>query len=136
MHISTEFNQDIFKKITDLWVLTGIANPARCDSFEIIANTLKMGGKMITLMDQDRLVGTVWLTNDGRRMHTHHMTIHPEYQGKGLSKLLLEPALEFARELGLQPKLEVHESNPVARYLYKKYGFDELPDYIVMVKRS
>ncbi len=136
MHVSSSFNKLIYKQICDLWIETGIANPARQDSYEIISKTLSLGGMLYTLWDNKLLIGTIWLSNDGRRMHAHHMCIHPDYQGKGLAKLLLTPALEYSQKCGLQPKLEVHESNPVARELYKKNGFIELPGYIVMIKRK
>ncbi len=136
MRISTEFNHKIYKQITKLWVLTGIANPDRKDSLQTISKTIELGGLIYSLWDIDLLIGTIWLSNDGRRLHAHHMCIHPDYRGKGLAKLLLNPALKYAKKLGLQPKLEVHETNPVARELYKKNGFIELPGYIVMVKRN
>jgi ribosomal protein S18 acetylase RimI-like enzyme len=134
--LKTEFTSEIFSALLKLWDVTGIANPARCDTYETIEKTLKMGGKLFTLWTENQLIGSVWLTSDGRRMHTHHMSIHPDYQGRGLAKLLLEPAIEYARSMGQQPKLEVHETNGVGRHLYKKYGFQELPGYIVMVKRD
>ena len=59
-----------------------------------------------------------------------------EYQGKGLSKLLLSKSLAFAKEIGLQIKLEVHKNNIIAKKLYKNASFKYLGDYEVYIIRD
>lgn len=44
--------------------------------------------------------------------------------------------MEFARKVGLQIKLEVHEKHVVARNLYDKYGFKYLGDYDIFIVRN
>jgi ribosomal protein S18 acetylase RimI-like enzyme len=44
--------------------------------------------------------------------------------------------MQFARESGLQIKLEVHKNNAIARQLYEKYGFKFLGDYDVFIVRE
>jgi ribosomal protein S18 acetylase RimI-like enzyme len=82
------------------------------------------------------VVGTSWLTNDGRRLYLHHFAIDPEFQGGGLSKPLLRESLKIAREIGLQVKLEVHQDNERAINFYKKAGFQRLGDYDVYIIRD
>lgn len=133
---SEAFNQDIFSKINEIWNLTGVGNAARGDNFISIQNTLKNGGKMLTLYEEEKLIGTCWLTHDFRRSYIHHMALHPEYQKKGYGKLLLEKALEYSKELGFQAKLEVHNNNPHAQKLYREFGFKLLDGYEVYIKRE
>ncbi len=83
-----------------------------------------------------RIAGTSWMTCDGRRLLLHHFGILPEFQGKGLSKLLLKESLRFAKETGLQVKLEVHSSNHRAINLYNKFGFKLLKDYCIYIIRD
>ena len=53
-----------------------------------------------------------------------NIAVSPEYRGKGLSKLLMDSALEDARKRGAETVLlEVRASNAAAIGLYEKYGF-------------
>jgi [ribosomal protein S18]-alanine N-acetyltransferase len=76
------------------------------------------------------------MTYDGRRIHLHHFGILPDFQGQGLSNILMAESLKFVRKKGCQVKLEVHESNIKAINLYKKAGFRRLGDYDVYIIRD
>ncbi len=134
--ISSEFNQNIFSQIIQLWKITGVGNPARGDNFTSIKKSLDHGGKIFTLLNNQKVIGTCWLTHDFRRSYIHHMAIHPDYQNAGHGRKILELALEYSQELGLQAKLEVHKNNPHAQNLYKKQGFKLLDGYEVYIKRD
>ncbi|HBS85649.1 MAG: hypothetical protein A2W91_14200 [Bacteroidetes bacterium GWF2_38_335] len=127
-----------FAEMAEMWKLTGLGNPARGDGPEVIEKTLKCGGKMLimTQADTKRVIGCSWLTNDGRRIYLHHFGIHPDFQGRGLSKPLLAESLKFAKEMKMQIKLEVHRENTTAVNLYKKGGFNYLGDYHVYIVRD
>jgi len=124
--------------VLPLWKETGLGDEKRGDDEQIILNTLKYGGKFILMLEQDtkQLIGTSWITNDQRRLYLHHFGIGKIFQGKGLSKPLLEESLKFAGKTGLQIKLEVHKDNSVARQLYEKYNFKYLGDYFVYIIRK
>ncbi len=99
-----------YPHVADIWERTGISTPGRGDTAEVIENTLRRNGRLLVLVDRasDMVVGTSWLTNDGRRLYLHHFAIDPRFQGGGLSKPLLRESLKIAKEIGLQVKLEVH----------------------------
>jgi len=82
------------------------------------------------------VVGTSWLTSDGRRVNLHHFGILPPFQGKGLAKLLLAETLKAARKIGFQLKLEVQRNNTTALGLYQKAGFRKLGDYDIYIIRE
>lgn len=82
------------------------------------------------------IIGSSWLTGDGRRTYLHHFAIHPDYQGRGLSKSLMDSSMAYCREAGLQVKLEVHADNFKAMGLYKSYGFGVLENYRVLINRD
>ncbi|RLD73184.1 MAG: hypothetical protein DRJ10_18120 [Bacteroidetes bacterium] len=86
--------------------------------------------------NNEKIIGSSWLTNDGRRLYLHHFCILPKYQSKGLSKTLLDKSLAFAKEVNLQIKLEVHRDNTIAKELYHKGGFKYLGDYEVYIIRD
>ena len=127
-----------YPHVADIWKRTGISTPGRGDTAEVIENTLRRSGRLLVLVDKasDLVVGTSWLTNDGRRLHLHHFAIDPKFQGGGLSKPLLRESLKIAREIGLQVKLEVHRGNDRAIHFYEKAGFKLLGDYDVYIIRD
>ncbi|HNY06948.1 MAG TPA: GNAT family N-acetyltransferase [Bacteroidales bacterium] len=127
-----------YEDVIKLWLDIGLGNSQRGDNAEVIAQTLASGGRLFVLANKnnDEILGTSWLTNDKRRLYLHHFGIKKEYQGKGLSKQLMEASLKFAVDCGLQIKIEVHKENLVALNLYKKYGFKYLGDYDVYIVRN
>jgi ribosomal protein S18 acetylase RimI-like enzyme len=126
-----------FEQVAHIWSLTGVGNPARGDSFESVQATLSHGGRFLTVRNEgDAVVGACWITNDGRRLYLHHMAVDAAQQGKGYGKLLMDAAIDFAREKRLQMKLEVHRDNLRARKLYLACGFAPLGDYEVLIRRD
>ncbi len=129
---------DDYPVVTAIWEATGTGGAHRGDDQNSIKNTLQSGGELFVLVDNDseEIIGTSWITNDGRRLYLHHFAILQEYQSKGLSHLLMEASLKFAKEKNIQIKLEVHKNNEIALNLYKNYGFGYLGDYEVYIIRD
>ncbi|OQX80867.1 MAG: hypothetical protein B6D61_01465 [Bacteroidetes bacterium 4484_249] len=132
------YKPDDFAEVEKLWKDTGMGGAERGDDAEVIEETFKIGGKLLILENSvsGEIIGTSWLTNDGRRIYLHHFGIKPKYQGNGYSKILLKASLDFARNAGKQIKLEVHKNLSVATELYKKAGFIYLGDYDVYIIRN
>ena len=131
-----DFKSDYYNEVINLWNITGLNTPGRNDDLKIIQQTLSLGGALLLMFYKKQLVGTSWLTTDGRRLYLHHFGIHPDFQGKALSKILMNASFEFAQRLKLQIKLEVHKDNYKAKNLYKKAGFKYLGDYEVHIVRN
>lgn len=127
-----------YKAVTRLWEATGMGNAKRGDDKDTIERCMHTGGRLLILEEErnNKIAGSSWMTFDGRRIYLHHFGILPEYQGRGLSKYLLEESMKHIKETGHQVKLEVHSSNRVAIKLYKKYGFKYLGDYQVFIIRD
>ena len=137
MNIISDYQPSDCQGILELWRATGLGDAHRGDDHKVIMKTLEMGGKLLVLKSQnDRIIGSSWMTTDGRRLYLHHFGILPEFQGKGLANFLMEESMKFARKTGLQVKLEVHESNYKAIALYKKFGFKSLGNYQVYIVRE
>jgi len=93
-------------------------------------------GVLILAEEDENVVGTVWITNDFRRLYIHHMAVLPEKQNNGIGTKLMEECIALANEIGYQLKLEVNVNNPAAWHLYEKFGFKELSGYRVLIKRD
>lgn len=133
-----EFTQSDYPEIIHLWESLDLGSAYRGDDIQVISRTIKMGGQLLLLIDKnnDSIAGTSWLTVDGRRTYLHHFGIRADYQGKGLSKILLGSSLKLAKTYGMQIKLEVHKDNIKALGLYKKAGFKYLGDYQTFIIRD
>ena len=132
-----DFEVQDFKGLSEVWSMTSLGNPQRGDNLDIILQSISMGGKMLVAVDDnDSVIGTSWMTFDGRRIHLHHFGVHPNYQRKGIGKLLVQESLRFVKQKGYQVKLEVHKSNIAAINLYKQFGFSFLGDYDVYIIRD
>lgn len=127
-----------FPEIDQLWTDTGMGGAARADDGDAIRRTLSQGGRLFVLEEtrSKKIIGTSWLTRDGRRIYLHHFCISPAHQGNGFARSLLDASLQFAESTGLQIKLEVHKSNEKAIRLYQKAGFKYLGDYLVYIIRD
>ncbi len=136
--IIRDFKKDDYNQVVKLWEETGMGGAFRGDNEILIERTIAIGGKLLVMENSDNgnIIGTSWLTNDGRRIYMHHFGIKPEYQGRGLSDYLAKESMKFAKEKDLQIKLEVHRQNIKALNLYKKYGFKYLGDYDVYIVRK
>ncbi len=137
-YIIRDYQDDDYSQVIELWEETDMGGAFRGDDESKIRDTLKVGGKLLVMeaINENIIIGTSWLTNDGRRIYLHHFGIKPEYQGRGLSKPLTKASIDFAKEKGLQIKLEVHRENKTAVDLYKKFGFKYLGDYDVYIIRK
>lgn len=134
----TNYSEPDFGGLIALWQATGLGNANRGDDHQVIMKTIDMGGKLLLMksLPDLKIIGSSWMTTDGRRLFLHHFGILPEFQGKGLANKLMVESMKFARALGQQFKLEVHNANKKAIQLYKKFGFEYLGDYDVYIIRN
>ena len=136
--IIREYREEDFPAVDRLWNDTGMGGSVRGDDRETIRRTLAQGGSLLVLADAetDEVIGTSWLTTDGRRTYLHHFGIRPDRQGAGHAQHLLRASLDIAVEKGLQIKMEVHRGNTKAAALYRGAGFSYLGDYDVYIIRN
>jgi len=127
-----------YESVSELWEETGMGGGERGDNDKTIDESIRIGGRLLVLEETTgkKIIGTSWMTCDGRRIHLHHFCIGTAYQGKRLSKILLERSLQHIKDKGVQVKIEVHRSNKKALNLYLKYGFNYLGDYRVYIIRD
>ena len=132
-----DYQPDDYPAIESLWLVTGLGGSWRGDDRAVIEKSLAIGGKLlVALHDDGTLVGTSWMTFDGRRLHLHHVGVLPDYRRSGIGRLLSIESIRFARNQQVQIKLEVHRNNEVAVSLYQKLGFEYLGDYDVYIIRE
>ena len=86
---------------------------------------LDKGGAIYLAKAGEEIVGTAALVPEGHAVYElAKMSVTENWQGKGISKLLLESCLQKAEELGAV-KIELFSNHQLknALKLYEKYGF-------------
>jgi len=86
---------------------------------------LEKGGVIYLAKAGDEIVGTAALIPEGHNVYElAKMSVTEQWQGRGISKLLLEACLRKATELGAL-KIELFSNHQLksALKLYEKYGF-------------
>lgn len=131
-----DYTEQDYPSLFSLWQELGMSGSERGDTRDVIQQTIDLGGKLLLLEDRGLIIGSSWMTIDGRRLYLHHFCIHPSRHGEGLGTALAEKSMEFIRKTGLQVKLEVHQDNHIARHLYEKLGFFAFSDYVIYMKRN
>jgi ribosomal protein S18 acetylase RimI-like enzyme len=133
-----DYQKGDFHQIKVLWDETGMSGEERADDEGIIEHCNTLGGKFLILLDTELnlIIGTSWMSFDGRRIHLHHFAIKPSYQSMGFGTFLAKESLKYIKEKGYQVKLEVHKSNLIAKRLYEKFGFFAFRDYDIYMIRN
>lgn len=135
--IIRDYMQVDFPAVAKLWEQTGLGGVIRGDNQKIIESSIAMGGKLLVAESSEGLLlGTSWMTFDGRRIHLHHFGVKPEFQRQGIGRKLAIESIRFARQIGFQIKLEVHKTNLGAIKMYNDLGFEYLGDYDVYIIRD
>lgn len=86
---------------------------------------LDNGGYIWLASDGDEIVGSSALIKEHEGVYElAKMSVTPKYQGKGISKMLIEVCLNKAKELGAS-KLTLFSNDQLktALHLYERYGF-------------
>lgn len=132
------FRTEDFESLQRLWEITEVGGAHRGDDLPVIERTLILGGQFFIAEHavSGQVVGTCWLTYDGRRLYLHHLAIHPSYQRRGLGRYLTEKAIRHAQEMNVQIKLEVPSDNPRAIGLYRSCGFHPVDNYEILIRRD
>ncbi len=100
---------------------------------EVLSNPerfiLKSGGEILVAKFAERVVGVVALMPDENGIfELTKMAVESELRGQKIGQQLLQHTLNFARQKGLDT-LILYSNRKLenAIYLYRKYGFEEVP---------
>ncbi|HEC42179.1 MAG TPA: GNAT family N-acetyltransferase [Bacteroides sp.] len=132
------FRPEDYPSLLELWQKTDLTPPERGDNEEVIKRCNDHGGQLLVIEDtgSGKIIGSSWMTWDGRRIYLHHFGILPDFQRRGLGTELAKKSLEWIQQKGQQVKLEVHKKNHAAKRLYEKLGFFAFRDYDIYMIRE
>jgi ribosomal protein S18 acetylase RimI-like enzyme len=129
MMLFREFVLNDFAAVIDLWKKAGISI-STSDTIEGIKEKIKRDPELFFVLEEDnRLIGVVMGSYDGRRGWINHLAVDPEYQGRNIGQQIIAE-LEFRfKQVGCEKvNLLIEIDNQKVQGFYEKQGFkrDEL----------
>ena len=133
--ISTrEFIIDDYDGAVALWKLMDGIEVAEGDAREEIGAYLERNPGFSRVAEENgKMVGAVLCGHDGRRGFIYHLAVAPDYQGKGVGKLLVGECSALLRKACMTRALIlVSGDNPGAHSFWLRSGWEDVPGVIVM----
>jgi len=122
---------DDYDEVFHLWSST----PGMClrnfdDSEEGIAKFLKKNPTSnFVALDENRIVGVVLSSNDGRRGYVYHATVHPDYRNRGIAKSLMKEVYRELKKEGIRKAgLLVLKDNEIGNIFWESQKWDNRED--------
>ncbi len=112
-------------------------------SMEVLENRLMemipMGYKCIGVYDGKQLIGIcgVWVLNkfySGKHVELDNVIIDPDYQGKGIGKLMMDFLIDYANEIGCETaEVNCYIKNTRGIKFWEQHGYEPVGYH--MIKR-
>ena len=112
--------------LVTLWKICKLTVPWN-DPYKDIARKIKVQAELLLVGQlEDKLIASAMAGYDGHRGWINYFAVHPEFQGRGYGKQLMDNVENRLRELGC-PKiiLQIREGNDKVFSYYQKLGFVE-----------
>ena len=93
-----------YEDMIKLWRLTGLPfRPKGRDSFSAMTKEFKrMETCFLGMFDENRMIGTIIGSSDGRKGWINRLAIDPEYRGRKLAGRLIKECEQYLNKLGLE----------------------------------
>lgn len=128
-----------YDDLISLWHKTDLPyRPKGRDSRDAIAVELKRPETcFLGMFGDDKLIGVIVGTSDGRKGWINRLAIDPDYRGQGLAIILIDECEKFLFGLGLKIIAALIEDyNKPSKALFKKVGYKFASDIQYFTKRT
>ena len=128
-----------YDRVVDLWKRAGLKfKPNGRDSKKAILEQMtKQPNMFLGAFDNDKLVGVVLLTDDGRKGWINRLAVDPEYRRKGIAKELIRRSEEIFRNRGIYLFAALIEDwNIPSQKLFESQGYKRHHDIFYYSKRD
>ena len=134
-----EFNISDYHEIIKLWKEAKLPYKQNGrDSLENIKKELLKGCCIFLLaVDENKIVGSVFGTNDGRKGWINRLAIKSEYRGNGIASQLVEEVEKRFNDLGIGIiACLIEDDNPDSLKVFSKFGYSEFVGMHYLTKRK
>ena len=121
--------------VVQLWTDCGLVVPWNNPRLDI-DRKLKVQREMFLVGSiNGSVVATVMAGYDGHRGWINYLAVHPDHQGSGIGRLIMDEAEKYLRNMGC-PKinLQVRSANTSVIEFYKQIGY-KIDDVVSLGKR-
>jgi ribosomal protein S18 acetylase RimI-like enzyme len=102
---------------------------SRGELYVIRAGTRIAGCIAITHQMDKEYKDIKWRTPNGDNIYIHRLAVHPDFQGKGYARALMDHAEQLGREGGaISIRLDTFSRNPGNQHFYERRGYLRLGD--------
>ncbi|CAG7653890.1 GNAT family N-acetyltransferase [Paenibacillus allorhizosphaerae] len=99
----------------------------RSSLFGVKAEDRVIAAVVIDDLQSPKYAPLPWSDGEGSAACIHRLAVHPQHQGNGLGKRLLQFAEDTVREQGHSSiRLDVYTGNPGAVHMYRRAGYREI----------
>lgn len=124
-------DEEAFRRLNEEWITRFFQlEPKDEETFaDPHGKILAQGGRILLAVDGERAVGCCALVAmRAGEFEIAKMAVTPEYQGRGIGRLVLERAVAVGREMGARRLyLETNHGLESAIRLYRAIGFNDVP---------
>ena len=133
------FTIEDYDLLIKIWTDSGLSikNKGR-DSKEKIKAEIKKGiADFIFAEDENKVVGVILATHDGRKGWINRLTVIPEFRGKGITRALVAEAENRLFEKGIEIyACLIEDDNKASLEVFEKLDYNEFPDMHYLTKRK
>ncbi|MEJ2613454.1 MAG: GNAT family N-acetyltransferase [Ignavibacteriaceae bacterium] len=134
-----KFNIDDYDALIELWKEAQLPyKPKGRDSKKKIESELKKEVAIFLVAETDnKIIGSVFGTHDGRKGWINRVAVHPQYRQKGLAKMLVSEVEKKLDELGIDiVACLIEDWNDRSMKVFEKLGYIKHNDVIYFSKRK
>ena len=120
-----------YEEVYGLWLsCKGMGLNDLDDSREGIARFLDRNPETcFVAVEEERIVGTILVGNDGRRAFIYHTAVHPDFRRRGIGAALADEAVRALKALGInKAAMVVFAGNEAGNAFWEEQGFTARPD--------
>lgn len=130
-----EMKIEDYHQVYVLWEMVHLQLKKSDERAEILRMLERNPSTCLVGEEDGRLIAAVMGGFDGRRGMVHHLAVHPDYQGRGYGRLLMEDLEARWLKMGvMKVNLFVVSQNKDVLGFYEQLGYQERYELITMSK--
>ena len=126
-------------KLYGLWDRAGLSyRPRGRDERSRLQKVIDQGLEtFLGIYENNRLIGVILATHDGRKGWLNRLAVDPDYRGQGLGRRLIRQAEDFIHRQGIEIiAVLIEPDNPVSLSLFQKCGYIPFEGMSYLTKRQ